>query len=260
MGVHTGGGGGGGGGGNPTPAPAISGTAEVTISRVRAEPSLWDLVREHFYITLLMAFNLVMMDNNNIFMYAGNPAALCHVSNQRWAHCGWPCLSTPARCSGLPLPCTHLHSFAVNIALFLCQSSPPLTPHTFSLNRVFLLVQTREGCHFHDDGGAYVKSQTVSLVAVFLFRPFTSYITDRFPDHNHVLLFVAAVAELLGLVAMLLLIALTPSGTLDPWPILGLSVRSPIHSLIHTHTRASRILSCARPVESSDSRKRAAPL
>jgi hypothetical protein len=115
------------------------------------------LVKEHWQLVLLLAFNLVMMDMNAIFTS-------------------------------------------------------------------FLLVQTSAGCEYHSEGGAYVQSQTVSLVAVLLWRPFSSLLTDWLPKHNHWLLVGAVGLELAALLGMLLLVAATPAHALNPWWVLGLSV------------------------------------
>mmetsp|Transcript_10245 Transcript_10245/g.30844 ORF Transcript_10245/g.30844 Transcript_10245/m.30844 type:complete len:583 (+) Transcript_10245:60-1808(+) len=88
----------------------------------------------------------------------------------------------------------------------------------------FLLVQTSAGCYYHDDGGAYVKSQIVTLVAVLAFRPIASWLTDQLPERNHILLFVAALIEMSGLLAMLVLVAQAPLGTVSPWSVLSISV------------------------------------
>jgi len=53
----------------------------------------------------------------------------------------------------------------------------------------FLLVQTSAGCTYHEmKSGAYVQSQTVALVAVLLWRGFSSLLTDALPNRNHLLL------------------------------------------------------------------------
>jgi hypothetical protein len=94
---------------------------------------------------------------------------------------------------------------------------PPLTPLALHAHR----------CGYHSEGGSYVQSQTVTLIAVLLWRPLSSLLTDALPTHNHTLLVTAASLELIGLLIMLLLVALSPANGLSPvspWSVLGLSV------------------------------------
>eukprot|EP00750_Incisomonas_marina_P000069 INCI10045.2.p1 GENE.INCI10045.2~~INCI10045.2.p1 ORF type:complete len:468 (+),score=76.86 INCI10045.2:119-1522(+) len=137
-------------------AAAASLRPQTEAERSVLRRGMWSLVKEHWQLVLLLAFNLVMMDNNMVFTY-------------------------------------------------------------------FLLVQTSVNCTYHAEDGAFVQSQTVALIAVMAWRPFSGLLTDALPRHNHVLLLVSALLECGGLLAMLALVALT-DGSLSPWPVLGLSI------------------------------------
>ena len=108
----------------------------------------------------------------------------------------------------------------IKIVLLLCFNMVMM-----DMNRIFiffLLIQTTAGCNYHSSTGAYVQSQTVTLIAVLFWRPISSYLTDYYPKQNHLLLLITSILECLGLLAMLLLVAFNNS-TISPWSILLLA-------------------------------------